>query len=362
MVDAVVTCEPDFHKMLQTMLFWGLDRTPESVIEYCWFNTLHTWDTDFSSSQFHNNEVLIDLRTVFSTRKLGDSDSDTICRAVRTGRLELLTYLATLTDIARCGVEAAATAAEMGNLLFLQILHDAGHQWDHTTTNEAARGGHLECLQYAHVHDCPVDVSANTFAAEGGHLACVQYLHTVVGTAWHRDVCSAAASKGYYDILTYAREHGCPWDDMVVESAARGNHVECLKYALEQDCPICDDAFLAACYGGCYDCLVLLFDFDPPGGLAMSAAALSGSLECVRFLYETGAERTSTATDNAARCGHHDVLRYLLDNGYPYSEHTIELATNAPVNSLQCVKCLVAGPVLECLERRLLAGEFFTST
>jgi len=187
-----------------------------------------------------------------------------------------------------------------------------------------------------------VDVSANTLAAEGGHLDCVRYIHTVVGTAWHRDVCSAAASNGHYEILSYAHKHGCPWDDMTVENAARGNHVKCLQYALEQCCVACEDAIITACQKGHYECVLLLYDYlVPVSHLALSAAAQCGSLECVTFLREMGCEWTATATNNAARHGHYEVLRYLMDNGCPHSDQTLCLAASAKVNSLLCVKYLI---------------------
>ena len=40
------------------------------------------------------------------------------------------------------------------------------------------------------------------------------------------------------EVLTWARENGCPWDWRTCAYAARGGHLEVLKWAREHGCPL----------------------------------------------------------------------------------------------------------------------------
>ena len=56
--------------------------------------------------------------------------------------------------------------------------------------------------------------------------------------------CAEAAEGGYLEVVTWAREHGCPWEEDIEGSnrdccayAAGGGHLEVLKWLRENDCP-----------------------------------------------------------------------------------------------------------------------------
>jgi ankyrin repeat protein len=52
-------------------------------------------------------------------------------------------------------------------------------------------------------------------------------------------ICEWAAGHGRLDVLTWAREQGCPWNTCTCDYAAIHGHLNCLKYARENGCP-CD--------------------------------------------------------------------------------------------------------------------------
>lgn len=48
--------------------------------------------------------------------------------------------------------------------------------------------------------------------------------------------CQIAAQNGYFDILKWARQVGCPWNYLICQEAARRGHLEILQWARLQGC------------------------------------------------------------------------------------------------------------------------------
>ena len=74
---------------------------------------------------------------------------------------------------------------------------------------EASKNGYFNLLKYAHENGCP----------------------------WDKDTCEYAAKYGHLECLKYVHENGCPWDKYTCSKAAENGHLECLKYAHENECP-----------------------------------------------------------------------------------------------------------------------------
>ena len=55
--------------------------------------------------------------------------------------------------------------------------------------------------------------------------------------SYHTGTCGAAALGGHFEVLQWAREHGCPWDQFTCSRAAEGEHLEVLQWLRAHDCP-----------------------------------------------------------------------------------------------------------------------------
>lgn len=97
----------------------------------------------------------------------------------------------------------------IGNVSFLQYLHEKGVKFTNDHLETTARSGHLECTKY--LYDLGVE-----------------------GTEY---VCAAAAYSDSLECLKYLHENGCPWDYKTIVSAAIKS-VKCLEYAVENGCEL----------------------------------------------------------------------------------------------------------------------------
>jgi hypothetical protein len=174
------------------------------------------------------------------------------------------------------------TAGFIGSLATVKWLKKNGWYLSIHVTDAAAKYGNLEIMEWcleqhvptddstcAYAADCSVSIYAykgNTLSnlrytlgknpmseipREHRKLNVLQLLRTgdnssitnwmsqnKVKTPWSADTC-AAATPWYFDILRWAREHGCPWDNRVAERALKAEHLEILDYiwATDDDYP-----------------------------------------------------------------------------------------------------------------------------
>jgi hypothetical protein len=71
-------------------------------------------------------------------------------------------------------IDICSSAAEHGQLDYLQYAHENGCFWNKLTCSSSAENGHLNCLQYAHTQGCPWDIWTCSEAAKNGHLDCLK--------------------------------------------------------------------------------------------------------------------------------------------------------------------------------------------
>jgi len=135
--------------------------------------------------------------------------------------------------------------------------------------------------------------------------------------------CAQVASTNKLEFLKWAREvKKCEWDDMTIIMTARKGNLEMLKYSFFHGCP----------YDKNQSCI---------------QAAYSGSLECVRFLFDTVKVKPSrdavrTAAISAAGYGHTDILKYFVEERRIYEDVKINCMINAATyGRLDSLKYLV---------------------
>eukprot|EP00953_Heterococcus_sp_UTEX-ZZ885_P011568 6701-Heterococcus_DN1.PRE.1 len=176
----------------------------------------------------------------------------------------------------------------------VRLAHESGLPCT-STAYRCAAGKYADSATLAAAHELgmPYTVVTITDAAENNRLAEVQYLHSQ-GCPWPSGLLDAVASRGFYELMRWCYEHGCPCDaSMAPNFAARSGSVELLAWVLQQ-----------------------------PGTLlhgdVMRAAASYGHTEVCRFLRSQQCPWSAQSTFDAVHGGHVDVLTWLVDNGCPW--------------------------------------------
>lgn len=324
----------EFAQLLRTLLFWGLSTIPVGVIDFCNKQLFAVWGQAAAHALGGKSQgqSLSDLIVVFKPKPPGIID-----RAMQIGRTEIVNYM-----IDVVGPEildtATITAARIGSLDYLQLLHVKGYKWGAATCAAAAYGGHLQCLVYLHEHSCLWDIDTYIYSAAFGHLACMKYAFEN-GLAWKEDVCTEAAEKNQVEMLQFAHEHGCSWDENVTLVSARLGHLNILRYALQHGCAIHKDSINEACVLDNVDLVTLLHEYDAPWGTeACDMAAGCGHLEVLQYLHENHCPWDEATTDWAAFNGELITLEYAIRNGCPWSEDVLRRA--ALCGRLDCLQFL----------------------
>jgi hypothetical protein len=161
---------------------------------------------------------------------------------------------------------------------------------------------------YATMHGCAL---CNT-------LAVMQYLRTK-GCCWHHLVCTAAAERGYFEMLRWAREHGCEWNEhTILSSAASSENVEMAAWVYQQPDAIFSPAAMhaAAANGLTAMCEWLHSEGSPWDDAACYVAARGAHLDTLRWLHQHGSPCHAGLVYAAAAGGSIDVMAYLQADGF----------------------------------------------
>lgn len=138
--DDTVNDSKDLRQLLQTMIFWGLDVFPESILDFCHGNDLHVW-----------NAACVDLP---DGGRLGCILSmcydgiGSVFPAIISGQFELVRHWIKMHPPENLTepTQPCSDVALVGNLELLIELHEQNYLWDEMTCNAAAEKGHLDCL------------------------------------------------------------------------------------------------------------------------------------------------------------------------------------------------------------------------
>lgn len=118
-------------------------------------------------------------------------------------------------------VKLAPKAAVKNTLIYNELL--LRYRGIHLSENVNARFG---------------NVVSPSRCAFYGKLRLLKWCTQLHGFAWHKDICSFAASNGHLQCLKYAHTHGCGWDWRTCARAAKAGSLECLQYAHSHGCEL----------------------------------------------------------------------------------------------------------------------------
>ena len=186
-------------------------------------------------------------------------------------------------------------------------------------TSMAAMVCRVELLTWARQQGCPLMNSTCFYAARGGHLATLPWARAQ-GYAWNEGTCLQAAKAGHLEVLKWLRAEGCPCDERRCSfEAVRYGHIEVLRWMRGLDVGARGafrwDAWLCA------------------------IAASEGRLDVLQWLRTQQCPWDEATCANAAYAGHLEILRWARAHGCPWNKMTCEAASEGEqLKVLQWIK------------------------
>ncbi len=92
----------------------------------------------------------------------------------------------------------------------------------------AAQRGYVNVLKLARGHDCWWDFKTCYFAAKNGHLEVLKWARKN-GCDWDMSTCICAEKYGHIEVLIWALKNGCDWNSLSIERGIAKKKSEMLQ-------------------------------------------------------------------------------------------------------------------------------------
>eukprot|EP00173_Palmaria_palmata_P000761 Plantae.Rhodophyta-Palmaria_palmata.ctg13768.p1 GENE.Plantae.Rhodophyta-Palmaria_palmata.ctg13768~~Plantae.Rhodophyta-Palmaria_palmata.ctg13768.p1 ORF type:complete len:319 (-),score=6.47 Plantae.Rhodophyta-Palmaria_palmata.ctg13768:57-941(-) len=248
------------------------------------------------------------------------------------GHLELLQWLRA--NDCPWGTETAWRAARNGDTPMLQWMKANGCPWDEHCVYEAAGSGHVDLLVWLRVNDCPWPDMAllTTFTAECGQLEVLKWMEAN-GYTFGRDCMFRAVVAGQLECVYWlAANRHCVWNAYCTYAAASRGCFQSLNWARRAyNCALDDDERImeaAATHGRLKMIQWLRTNGCPWNETCMELAAGGGHLEALQWMRANGCPWDATCIAEAARYGQLEVIKWARANGCPWDESCTAAASN----------------------------------
>ena len=272
------------------------------------------------------------------------------------GSIDLLIWARDLGCI--INASACAAAARGGQLETLEWLRERGVPWDKQVSYNAALRGHLALLEWARAHKSPLPAPERGWgkregfnplcaAARGGHIEVLKWLRGQDIQHRQNEVTQSAAAAGHFDVLMWliqTAKFSVDADALLAEAAEHG-HLDIVMWCAGKAGRACP--YLNAIRNGHIRVLEYLRDQEMVtfSGQSIEAAVEAGQLEMLVWLREVaGCPWDYNTAFKAAKSGHLNVLKYVVEHGCPLTpgpfENHLNLHATAIVHT-EVVKYLI---------------------
>jgi hypothetical protein len=218
--------------------------------------------------------------------------------------------------IETCDPQMTLYSSVLASPARVQLAHEAGLDCN-TRAYQRSAGKHADTATLAAAHDLGMEYTSSTMAgaAQRNKLAEVQYLHNQ-DCPWPSWLFEEAARSGRLELLRWCHEHGCPGDvELVTHHAAAKGDIDMMAWILQQP-----GASLHKIY--------------------MQQAVYKGHIGMCQFLHSQQCQWHERCTGDAAAGGYLELLRWLVNNGCPWSaqELCMEAARGGSVAVLEYLR------------------------
>lgn len=258
----------------------------------------------------------------------------------------------------------ALAAVDNDNLAALKLLRAAHCSLDSSVLQKAAEKGMLACVEYLCSEQCPMDAIVLCAAVYARRIDIWEYLCRA-GCPMSEMSCTLAAEYCRLDMLKSMREwkdpltgepKPCPWDANVYIAVAVMSKVDddeakmaIVRYAIENECPTSPAAFMAAVESGNVDILRAMREFvvrahrpasESWDEVSCVSAARGGHADALRFLLEEGCPTHPLVCAMAASRGYLHIIKLAREHNCEWDYRTLQAAMKA--GHLDIVKYAIA--------------------
>lgn len=213
-----------------------------------------------------------------------------------------------------------AALALHGNLALLDWAHRMGCPCDRTVIDRAVSKGHVIILDWALAHGLHPDPSSSIRAAITGHIDVLEWL-LGKGYTMHRNAINGAAAYGHTHVIQWMLSHGCTWNTATINTATTYNRLDTVQWLRAQGCPWSESAPACAAEHDHLHILEWLIDNGCPydANRCARVAIEYRRMRVLEWLLSAGRVDTTSSllTQTAIQKGHHVMLLWLLDHGFP---------------------------------------------
>jgi hypothetical protein len=191
----------------------------------------------------------------------------------------------------------------------LDTLSELGMPLRDVVLNAAALSGRLHIIQHLLTkQQCLAPLQLSHYAAHSGSIDMLDWLKAEGWCAFDTCTCSGAAKGGHLAALQYLHSEGCDWNaEYIARSAASSGSIEVVDWLRQQPDTVIDAG-------------------------VMAAAVRADQIGMCEHLRSIGCEWDDDACDEAAVCGHSDMLRWLREHGCPWDVG--DVCINAAIHGL----------------------------
>eukprot|EP00953_Heterococcus_sp_UTEX-ZZ885_P027613 14795-Heterococcus_DN1.PRE.1 len=227
-----------------------------------------------------------------------------------------------------CGLTSTSeayhrAAGKHGDIATLVAAHALGMQYTVLTMAAAGHCNKLAEVQYLLSKGCPWPTRLVYDAASAGHFELVRWCYEQKGPLWQVSaVAYQAAHSGNVALMEWLRQQRRPiFSEYVWDAAVQSGHVGMCQYLLEQRCDWSYDTASDAARYGHTELLRWIVDtgFLSTAPLVCKAAAQGGSADVLMYLQQEGLlSGSGLLTDALDTAGHYNKLaaaKWLRDQG-----------------------------------------------
>lgn len=269
------------------------------------------------------------------------SCGDALMRAAAAeGHLEIVTFLYENDYIT--SVEVFEDAAGSGNILLLDYLSEKKCPHDYTSTLGSVFKDRVSSLKYLISKGHPVDLgTCANFAVILGHLNILKYLISldvddrainITGEISLENIGGLAGQYAHFNVIKYLHaEKRYMFDSKASISATCLGRLDVLKYLHSNGCDVdIDEISISTANYGHLNILEYILPYSVEhgsiDGMYVEACRMK-QLDVLKYIYEhTLIHWGANACITAARYHHLEMIKYMVENGRPWSVYTFEKA------------------------------------
>ena len=213
----------------------------------------------------------------------------------------------------------------------LEWVQSQGNGFNLKTLATAAEYGQLHVLEWFYTHTNKFETTYDesqeriwplivTSAAKHGHIAIIEWLSELIETDWEQECCTVAAKHGQLKLLKWFKEHDyVEYNSPVTLSAAvEAEQEKIITWLIRNDAEFDSEVCAVAAAKG--NRTVLELGKQNWTDNTSRNAAKHGHFEVLKWLLEKGCA-TSDITSSAAEGGHLEILQWLVSSGHPLSDY-----------------------------------------